>query len=195
MPVLPITAPERLTAGHDVSVFSNGLHASLDDWLRERALTSEGASARTYVVCDATRPLKVVGYYTIATAMEQRAALPTAKLRRGMPDQVPLLLLARLAVDAGFQGNGLGADLLADALRRCVAASEIAGARAVVVHAIDEKAAAFYARYGFTASPLGELVLLMPMETVRSFQPLGRADHLRPHRLSDNLPLSGPTAT
>ena len=171
MPLLHVTAPERLTVEHDVSVFSNGLHASLDNWLRERALMSEGASARTYVVCDVARPLKVVGYYTIATAMEQRAALPTAKLRRGMPDQVPLLLLARLAVDAGFQGLGLGADLLADALRRCVAASEIAGARAVVVHAIDEKAAAFYTRYGFTASPLGDLVMLMPMETVRSLVP------------------------
>jgi GNAT superfamily N-acetyltransferase len=171
MAELHITAPERLTADHDVSVFNNGLHASLDDWLRERALASEGASARTYVVCDATKPLKVVGYYTITTAMEQRATLPTAKLRRGMPDQVPLLLLARLAVDASFQGSGLGADLLADALGRCVAASEIAGARAVVVHAIDEKAATFYAHYGFTASPLGELVMLMPMETVRSFRP------------------------
>jgi GNAT superfamily N-acetyltransferase len=164
----PVTAPERLTADHDVSAFNNGLHASLDDWLRERALASEGASARTYVVCDAVQPRRVVGYYTITTAMEQRAALPIAKLRRGMPDRVPLLLLARLAIDTGFQGRGLGADLLADALRRCVAASEIAGARAVIVHAIDDKAAAFYQHYGFMASPLGELVMLMPIETARS---------------------------
>lgn len=161
-----VTPPARLTADHDVAGFTNGLHASLDDWLRDRALASEGSSARTYVVCDATEPQRVVGYYTITTAMEQRAALPSAKLRRDMPDRVPLLLIGRLAVDAGFQGIGLGADLLADALRRCAAASEIAGARAVIVHAIDEKAAAFYARHGFVPSPLGELVMLLPIEAI-----------------------------
>jgi GNAT superfamily N-acetyltransferase len=100
--------------------------------------------------------------------MEERAALPTAKLRKGMPDKVPLLLIARLAVDTTFQGIGLGADLLADALRRCAAASEIAGVRAVIVHAIDDEAIAFYERHGFIASPLGERVLLMPIEAVRA---------------------------
>lgn len=168
MPTYRVNAPERLTAAHDLAGFSNGVHDALDHWLKERALASEGASARTYVVCDAERPGRVVGYYTITTAMEQRAALPTAKLRRGMPDRVPLLLIARLAVDVAFQGLGLGADLLADALRRCVAASDIAGARAVVVHAIDARAATFYEHHGFIASQLGDLVLLMPIEAVRS---------------------------
>ena len=167
MAEIRVTAPERLAAQHEVNDFKNGVHKSLDAWLHDRALASEGNSARTYVVCDAAQRQRVVGYYTITTAMEQRVALPSAKLRRGMPEQVPLLLVARLAVDAGFQGIGLGADLLADALRRCAAASEIVGARAVIVHAIDEKAAAFYARHGFIASPLGELVLLLPMESVR----------------------------
>lgn len=167
MTKIRVTAPERLAAHHEVNDFANGVHGSLDTWLHDRALASEGNSARTYVVCDAAQLQRVVGYYTITTAMEQRVALPSAKLRRGMPEQVPLLLIARLAVDAGFQGIGLGAGLLADALRRCAAASEIVGARAVVVHAIDEKAAAFYARHGFIASPLGELVLLLPMESVR----------------------------
>lgn len=87
---------------------------------------------------------------------------------RGMPDATPLLLIGRLAVDAAFQGIGLGADLLADALRRCVAASEIAGARAVIVHAINADAAAFYERHGFTRSPLGELFPLLPIEAVQA---------------------------
>ncbi|WP_255406201.1 GNAT family N-acetyltransferase [Novosphingobium sp. CF614] len=159
-----------MNAAHDVHAFANGRHASLDLWLAERGIVSEGTSARTYVVCDADRPGRVVGYSTITTAMEERAALPTARLRRGMPDKVPLLLIARLAVDAAFQGIGLGADMLADALRRCAAASEIAGVRAVVVHAIDDDAVGFYERHGFVASPLGERILLMPIEAVRALQ-------------------------
>ena len=160
-------APQRLGAQHIVDEFDNGRHPSLDEWLRNRALASEGLSARTYVICTADRPNVVVGYHAITTAMEQRAVLPSARLRRGQPDHVPLLLLGRLAVDARYQGMGLGTDLLADALRRCLAASEIAGVRAVVAHAIDEAAAIFYERHGFLRSPLGERVMLLPIETVQ----------------------------
>jgi len=163
--VLP---PERLTSQHDLSTFQNGVHASLDDWLRDRALASEGLSARTYVICDAGTPARVVGYYAISTAMEQRIALPNARLRRGMPEQVPLLLIGRLAVDRAFRGLGLGTELLSDALRRCLAASDIAGARGVVAHAIDDDAARFYQHHGFMLSPLGERVMLLPIETVRA---------------------------
>jgi len=85
-----------------------------------------------------------------------------------MPEQVLLLLIGRLAVDAQWQGRGLGSALLADALRRCLAASEIADVRGVVAHAIDEAAVGFYERHGFIRSPLGERVMLMPIETVRS---------------------------
>ena len=163
-----LRAPERLTARHDVSSFDNGKHPSLDVWLRERALTSEGLSARTYVVCDAATPNRVVGYYAISTAMEQRIALPSAKLRRGMPEQIPLLLIGRLAVDRNFQGIGLGRELLSNALNRCVAASNIAGARGIVAHAIDNEAVRFYERHGFQVSPLGERVMLLPIEFART---------------------------
>ena len=163
-----IRAPERLTARHDVSSFDNGKHPSLDVWLRERALTSEGLSARTYVICDAATPNRVVGYYAISTAMEQRIALPSAKLRRGMPEQIPLLLIGRLAVDRNFQGIGLGRELLSNALNRCVAASNIAGARGIVAHAIDNEAVRFYERHGFQVSPLGERVMLLPIEFART---------------------------
>ena len=163
-----IRSPERLNGQHDLSAFQNGKHPSLDDWLRDRALASEGLSARTYVVCDADAPARVVGYYAISTAMEQRVALPNAKLRRGMPEQIPLLLIGRLAIDRAFQGMGLGTELLSDALRRCFAASEIAGARGVIAHAIDADAIGFYQRHGFLPSPLGERVMLLPIETVRA---------------------------
>lgn len=164
----PFLAPEPLAPRHDVSRFLNGLHPSLDQWLRERARSSEGLSARTYVVCLAAEPDRVVAYYSISTALEQRHVLPSAKLRHGMPEQVPLLLIGRLAVDAQWRGRGLGSALLADALRRCLAASEIAGVRGVVAHAIDEAAVLFYERHGFVRSPLGERVMLMPIETVRA---------------------------
>jgi GNAT superfamily N-acetyltransferase len=163
-----LRAPEPLAARHNVSRFTNGIHSSLDRWLRERAHSSEALSARTYVVCSADEPDRVVGYFSISAAVEQRNALPSAKLRRGMPEQVPLLLIGRLAVDVEWRGRGLGSALLADALRRCLAASEIAGIRAVVAHAIDETAVTFYERHGFIRSPLGERIMLMPIETVRS---------------------------
>jgi len=163
-----VQSPERLSAQHDLSAFQNGKHSSLDDRLRDRALASEGLSARTYVICDAEAPARVVGCYAISAAMEQRIALPSAGLRRGMPEQVPLLLIGRLAIDRAFRGIGLGTELLSDALRRCLAASEIAGARAVVAHAIDDDAVRFYHRHGFLLSPLGERVMMMPIEMVRN---------------------------
>jgi GNAT superfamily N-acetyltransferase len=164
---LRIRPPERLTREYSVSFFRNGRHTLLDDWLRDRALASEGLSARTYVVCASEDPLRVIGYYAISTAMEQRIALPNAKLRRGMPEQVPLLLIGRLAIDVSYQGRSVGTALVSDALRRCLAASDIVGARAVVAHAIDDDALGFYRRCGFLSSPLGERVVVMPIETVR----------------------------
>ena len=163
-----LRAPEPLGARHDLSRFANGVHSSLDHWLRERARESEGLSARSYVLCPVDESDRVVGYFSISAAVEQRNALPSVKLRRGLPEQVPLLLIGRLAVDAQWRGRGLGSALLADALRRCLAASEIAGVRAVVAHAIDESAVGFYERHGFIHSPLGDRVMLMPIETVRA---------------------------
>lgn len=163
-----VLLPEQLTAEHDVSAFQNGKHHSLDEWLRDRAQVSEGLSARTYVVCEAAKPARVVGYYSISAAMEHRIALPNAKLRRGMPENVPLLLIGRLAVDQNFQGIGLGANLLADALRRCVLASKIAGARCVIAHAIDDDAMQFYLQHGFMKSSLGDRVVLLPIEEMRA---------------------------
>lgn len=174
--------PIRLSAEHDVSAFRNGRHASLDDWLRDRAGAGEGLSARTYVVCPAREPFRVIGYYAVSTAMEQWTALPSAKLRRGMPEQVPLLLIGRLAIDASYQGRGIGTALLSDAVRRCLIAADIVGVRAIVAHAIDDDAVAFYHRRGFLSSPLGPRVMIMPIETVRAlFAPepdtTGRSDH------------------
>src|ERR1700731_2193082 len=164
-----ILAPERLHARHDVSYFDNGKYPSLDAWLKNRALASEGMSARTYVVCARDAPQRVVGYYAISRAMEQRISLPNAKLRRAMPDRVPLLLIGRLAVDRQYQGKGLGADLLSDGVRRCVEGSEIAGVRGIIPHALDDDAVRFYQHHGFFRCPLGDRVMLMTIEAARAF--------------------------
>jgi GNAT superfamily N-acetyltransferase len=163
-----LNPPEPIAAHHHVADFANGSHPSLDEWLRTRALQSEGLSARTYVVCPADAPTNVVGYFSISAAMEQRLALPTARLRKGMPEHVPLLLIGRLAVDGRWQGRGLGSQLLADALKRCLAVSNIAGVRAVVTHTIDDAAVRFYENHGFLRSTLGSRTLIMPIETIRT---------------------------
>jgi GNAT superfamily N-acetyltransferase len=174
--VLP---PEPLGPQHQLDAFRNGRHLSLDEWLRGRAHLSEGLSARTYVICAARPANVVVGYYAISTAAAHRAALPSAKLRKGAPQEVPLLLSGRLAIDAAFQGRGLGAALLADALRRCAAASTIAGVRGVLVHAIDDEAAGFYQHFGFIrAPPLGERTLLLPVEMLGEAVGASEADGL-----------------
>jgi len=165
----PILAPERLHAQHDVSQFGNGKHPSLDAWLKNRALASEGMCARTYVLCARDAPQRVVGYYAISTAMEQRISLPNAKIRRAMPDQVPLLLIGRLAVDRPYQGKGLGADLLFDGVRRCIDVSETAGVRAIITHAVDDDAVRFYQHHGFLRCPLGDRVMLLPIEATRTY--------------------------
>ena len=161
--------PEPRGPNHRLEGFANGRHPALDEWLHSRARSSEGLSARTYVVCPAHAPTRVIGYYALSTAMEKRTAMPNAKLRQGMPEEVPLLLIGRLAVDQGFQGTGLGTALLVDAMERCLAIGRVAGVRALVAQAIDEKALAFYLRHGFIKAPaLGERAVLLPMETLRA---------------------------
>lgn len=94
------------------------------------------------------RGRRVVGYYALAMGGVEHDGTPS-RLRHGQPDPVPVLLLARLALDLSEQGNGLGADLLRDALIRSVAGARHYGARAVVVDAIDDQAVAFYEHHGF----------------------------------------------
>ena len=158
-----ISAPERLTPEHKVTEFDCGV-AELDDWLRRRALGNEerGAS-RTYVVHAAKR---VVGYYALANgAVAQETT--TGKVRRNMPDPVPVMVLGRLAVDRAYQGRGIGRGLLRDAILRTLQASEIAGIRAILVHAISEEARQFYEKCGFVSSPVDRMTLMITMAEAR----------------------------
>jgi len=152
-----ISAPEHLTAAHDVSAFDSGA-PDLDGWLRKRALANEvtGAS-RTYVVCAGGR---VVGYYALASGGVAQTA-PPGRVRRNMPDPVPVMILVRLAVDRAWQGRNLGASLLRDAVMRTLQAAGIAGIRAILVTAISEDAKRFYERRGFAVSPVDPMVLII----------------------------------
>ena len=141
--------PVPITADHAVDAFDSG-EPALDDWLRRSALDAQKrGTARTFVVVEAGR---VVGYYALAAHVLQRDELP-GRVARGNPAQIPAVLLARLALDRAYQGNGLGGALLADALRRIVDATTVVAARYVVVDALHEGAAAFYEKHGFVRVP------------------------------------------
>jgi len=141
----PLRPVEALRSDHSFEGFSSGVE-SLDRWLRQSARTAAGAgTAATYVLC---RGGRVIGYYALAMSSVAHAGTP-ARLRRGMPDPVPVVLLARLALDASERGTGLGGELLIDALQRCVRGGREFGARAVVVDAVDSSAAAFYRHFDF----------------------------------------------
>ena len=159
-----LTAPAPLAPGHDLSRFHSG-KSELDDWLRDRALESEGRSARTYVVCAADAV--VVGYYCISTGSVERGVLPPkVKRARGLPNQIPVAIIGRLARDERYRGKGLGQDLLQDALRRILTAAQIIGVRAVLVHALDEEAAAFWKAHEFIECPIGARTFYLPIETI-----------------------------
>lgn len=132
-------------ASHIVDQFDSG-KPQLDRWLQDTAQVANAAgTAATWVLC---RGDLVVGYYALAMGSVERRASPS-RIGRGQPDPVPVLLLARLALDRSEQGVGLGADLLRDALIRAVGGARNFGARAVIVDAIDDEATGFYRRYGF----------------------------------------------
>lgn len=152
-----INRPEKLRSDHDVSQFQCG-ELTLDDWLRRRALQNqESGASRTYVVCVGNR---VVGYYALAVGAVVHATAP-GRVRRNMPDPVPVMVIGRLAIDLTSQGQGLGPALLRDAILRTVQAADIAGIRAILVHAISEHAKRFYEKCGFIVSPVEPMTLMI----------------------------------
>jgi GNAT superfamily N-acetyltransferase len=161
-----LSTPEKLRADHDLSDFESG-EPALDDWLRRRALSNEESGAsRTYVVCAGQR---VVAYYALAVGAIAHAGSP-GRIRRNMPDPVPVMVIGRLAVHKDYQGKKIGPSLLRDAILRTLRAADIAGVRAILVHAISERARRFYEDCGFIASPVGPLTLLITVaEAVKAF--------------------------
>ena len=155
---LRLGAPEPLTQLHRVDAFACG-EPMLDEWLKRRALANQSSGAsRTFVVAD--QDLRIVGYYALAAGAVAHQ-MATSSVRRNMPDPVPVMVLARLAVDHRAQGIKLGAALLQDAVNRAVAVSHNAGVRALLVHALNERAKLFYEHYGFQASAIHPFTLML----------------------------------
>jgi len=150
--------PEKLKSSHQIASFDSG-NSQLDDWLKRRALKNEldGAS-RTYVLC--TEEDVAIAYYCLANGAVAQATA-TGRVRRNMPDPIPVMVIGRLAVDCHWQGKGIGRALLRDAILRTLQAAEIAGIRAILVHAISKEAKQFYENCGFTASPVDPMTLMV----------------------------------
>ena len=156
-------APELLTSDHDISDFDCG-EASLNDWLTRRALRNQQSGAtRTYVACQG---MKVIAFYSLCTSSIAHAKA-SGKLRRNMPDPIPVMLLGRLAVDTRHHKQGIGKGLLKDALLRTLQAADIAGIRAIKVSVLNERAREFYKRFGFHPSPIDDDLLFITLGEVR----------------------------
>lgn len=156
-----IKPPHPLDANYNFSSFDCG-NDTLNNWLKKRALKNETTGAsRSFVVTDQAN--KVIGYYCLsAGAIEHESS--SAKVRRNMPDPIPIMILGRLAVDIQHQHQSIGKGLLKDAILRTIKVSKQAGIRALLVHAISEEAKQFYVQNGFHESPTNNMTLIVTIE-------------------------------
>jgi GNAT superfamily N-acetyltransferase len=162
---MQLSAPQPLAATHQVGDFNCG-EASLDEWLKRKALANQlSGASRTFVVAD--EKSRVVGYYALAAGAVSHL-MATGGVKRNMPDPIPVMVLARLAVDRQTQGAKLGAALLQDAVHRSVTVSQNAGVRALLVHALHERAKQFYEHYGFQESPQHPMTLMLRLSAAKA---------------------------
>ena len=156
---MSVAAPQRLTDHHLTEDFACGVE-SLDHWLKRRALKNQvqGAS-RTYVVCNENR---VVAYYALASGAVLGSEA-TGRLRRNMPDPIPVVVLGRLAVDSSFHGKGFGRAMVRDAGMRVLQAADAIGIRGMTVQALSDEAKVFYERLGFEPSPIDPRLLMISL--------------------------------
>ncbi|AJD42495.1 GNAT family N-acetyltransferase [Rhizobium sp. SEMIA 4085] len=160
---MTLSAPEPLSAAHDVSEFSCG-KPTLDHWLKVRAFSNQERGFTAVLVVHAAG--RVVGYYGLAPTAVVPSILPRS-IRTGQPpDPVPCFLLGQLATDTGWAGRGIGTGLVKHALERCVQAAVLIGGRALMVNAVDHEAGQFWQRRGFTPSKDDPLVLFRSIAAI-----------------------------
>ena len=162
-PAEKLNPPVLLTKDHERNAFDCGVPA-LNEYLKKFALQNQNKhAARTYV---ATRANRIVGYYSLAYGSVSLEEAPQT-VKSGLPRHpIPVILLARLAVESTEQGSGLGTALLKDALLRTIQAAEIAGLRAMLVHAKDDSAKRFYEKFGFEPSPIDAYHLFLRLSDI-----------------------------
>jgi GNAT superfamily N-acetyltransferase len=159
-----LSTPEALRPAHVLAAFDSGV-MSLDDWLKRRALNNQASGAsRTFVVCDRDA---VVAYYALAASAVAPNAAP-GRFRRNMPDPIPVVVLARLAVARSHQGQGLGRGLFRDAAKRVMHAAESIGIRGLLVHAVSDEAKAFYVSLGLDVSPFEPMTLMTTVAQLKA---------------------------
>jgi GNAT superfamily N-acetyltransferase len=159
-----LSSPQPLADHHQLSAFDCGV-TSLDDWLKRRAKANQASGAsRTFVVTQGDDA--VVAYYALASGAVSTAAA-TGRLRRNMPEPVPVAILGRLAVDRAHAGGGVGRAMFRDSAKRVLGAADAIGIRGMLVHAISTEAKAFYAALGFDPSPLDPMTLMVTLADLR----------------------------
>lgn len=163
---MSLLVPQPLDASHQIEEFDCGKPA-LTDWFLRHARQAQGSgSARTFVSSDEGR---VAGYYSLTVGQIDTLEVPE-RVRRGMSQYpIPLVILARLAVDLEYQGRGLGFSLLQDATHRAIAVAEHAGIRSMLTHPLDAEAEAFYRRFGFESTPENDRQLILLLKDARRF--------------------------
>jgi len=160
-----LTAPELMAEHHDPAAFASG-DASLDVWLQRCAMKNQKTGAsRTFVVCDAAG--RVQAYYALASSV-LAVSEATGKFKRNMPDPIPVVVLGRLAVDLGLQGQGIGRALVRDAALRVVQSAHLIGIRGMLIHAISTDAKNFYERLGFDVSPMDAMMLMATLADLQA---------------------------
>ncbi len=161
---MTLRAPESIAAQHSLDNFDCG-KPTLNEWLiRYAGQAQASGSARTFVVTEGD---SIAAYYSLTVGQIDSVDAPE-RIRKGMGlYPIPVVILARLAVSIHHQGKGFGAGLLQDAIRRTLVIAEQAGIRAMLTHPIDQRAADFYRRFGFEASPLREDQLLLLLKDAR----------------------------
>jgi GNAT superfamily N-acetyltransferase len=161
---MALTSPQPIDEHHELGSFDSGVPV-LDDWLRRRArINQANGASRTYIVCD---EYQAVGYYALASGAVD-IINATGRVRRNMPDPVPVVVLGRLAIGRGYQGKGLGRALIRDAAQRVLQAAHVIGIRGLIVHAISPEAKAFYLAVGFEVSPLEPLTLMITLSDMQA---------------------------
>jgi GNAT superfamily N-acetyltransferase len=162
--VRKLIPPTPILADHEFVNFDSA-EASLDEWLKKRAIKNQASGAsRCFVLCDGKI---VIGFYTLSAGAISHETAPKT-MRRNMPNPLPVLLLGRLAINKNHHNTGLGSAMLRDAMIRAVSVASDAGIFAILVHALTEQAKRFYLSRGFLESPLQPMTLMMTPETVRS---------------------------